>query len=284
MHLKPVMSTKTLTRALTVLFCLLVIFLTGRLLLPKAAPAAPVSDLLPIQRPPEVANREEKFGESKGEAERKVKHQDRPAREAAVRRQDQPEKPTTAAVPDPDMELVKGFLTKPLPRGTLEARQEVDKRMKDREKADSKLIKTDTVGGKRMRAYLVKQPSLEEVRDIMRPLVLFRNAQADAESKAYVDEVIQGFNSTIDPSSRDYKVMYALIPEGSGSIYYHSYAAKDEQDAIEILGVELNPQPRQVGVPYTPRDGETGVVANSSSTWRMDHFFEASETGHVRNH
>jgi hypothetical protein len=131
---------------------------------------------------------------------------------------------------------------------------------------------------------LVKQPSIEEVKDIMRPLTLFRNSQADAESKAYVDEVIQGFNSTLDPSSRDYKVMYALIPEGSGSIYYHSYAAKNEWEAFEILGVELNPQPRQVGAPSTPRDGETGVVANSSSTWRMDHFFEKSEVGHVRNH
>jgi hypothetical protein len=79
-------------------------------------------------------------------------------------------------------------------------------------------------------------------------------------------------------------VMYALSPEGSGSIYYHSYAARNERDAFEILGVELNPKTRQVGVPYTPRDGETGVVANATSSWRMDHFFEEAEVGHVRNH
>jgi hypothetical protein len=280
MNLKPLMSTKTVTRALTVLFCLMVIFLTGRLLFPKAAPPTSVSDLLPVQRPSEVAKRDVKVGEPQAQSLRKVALHKLAAGEKVAR----PARPAEVAAFDPDLELVNGFLSKPLPFGTLEARREVDKRMKDREKGASQLIRTDTVGGKRMRAYLVKQPSLEEVRDIMRPLVLFRNAQADAESKAYVDEVIQGFNSTIDPSSRDYKVMYALIPEGSGSIYYHSYAAKDEQDAIEILGVELNPQPRQVGVPYTPRDGETGVVANSSSTWRMDHFFEASEIGHARNH
>jgi hypothetical protein len=228
--------------------------------------------------------RDVKVAEPKGEPERKVVLQDDSVREKPVRRDARPEKTARVAVSDPDLELVKGFLTKPLPHGTLEARREVDKRMKEREKGASKLIKTEIVGGKLMRAYLVKQPSAEEVRNIIRPLALFRNSQGDAESKGYVDEVIQGFNATLEPSLTNYKVMFALIPEGSGSIYYHSYAAKDEREALEILGLELNPKPRQVGVPHTPRDGELGVVANSSSTWRMDHFFEKSEVGHVRNH
>lgn len=185
---------------------------------------------------------------------------------------------------DPDLELVKGFLSKPLPLGTLEARREVDSRMKNREKAVADLIKSDVIKGKVMRAYLVKQPSPDELREIMKPLALYRNAQAKAEDKRYVDEMIQAFGSALDVSSGDYKLLYALIPKDSGSIECFAYGATDEQNALDILNAELNPKPRQVGVPYTPRDGHVEVVRNAGSSWRMDHLFTKDEVGHVKNY
>ena len=60
MNLKLVMSSKAGIRSVAAVICLWVIFVTGRMLYPVAAPAAAVSDLLAVQRPSEVAKREVK--------------------------------------------------------------------------------------------------------------------------------------------------------------------------------------------------------------------------------
>jgi hypothetical protein len=269
------MSTKAVTRGLTVLFCVLVIFLAGSLLFPKADPPPPPADPPPVQRPVAVAKREAKALE-RVEPERKTVTQATEPREKAPRPQAEPEKPAALPVIDPDEEFLKVISSLPLPRAVLETRLEVEGRIKRDEKNRAKLIFSEDEDGKLTVAYAVKRASVDEVEVMTRPFKLVLDLQKSYSYKKYVEYHYDLLFKRYRLAEAEYQLLYAVIPKNApGSpVLNYTYPASSEEECIQILREELVPKPPVViGVPYTSSSRERSSASAFGirpGDWRMD--------------
>jgi hypothetical protein len=253
---------------LAVFFCLLVIFLAGRLVFTKQPPANRLPDAPAPRTPVEVAKRV-----PKGDAvPRGVPDDDKPS-EKATQPQAKAEQPATVAIPDPDEEFMKRIASLPLDRATLEARLEVGRRIKASEKKRAKPIYSEEKDGKSIIAYAVKQASMAEIAAMTKPYKLLLDQQASSDARHYVDQRYQNLFNSYGLTDGRYRLLYAVIPASASSpVLQYSYAAASEQECMDILRQELAPRPPVViGVTYSSRQGQSsssyGIVPGD---WRMD--------------
>lgn len=172
---------------------------------------------------------------------------------------------------DPNRELIDYVKTLPLPLADLEVKREIERRIKASETERASLIYSESKGGKAIIAYAVKQPSMQEVTEFLKPYKMLLALQTDPASQKYVDDRYGWLMMDFRLTEGSYRLLYA--ESGGHSLKYYSYAASNEQDARNILEQELAPRPpRVIGVPDSPREGVVSsmVMLTMNEPWRMD--------------
>lgn len=177
------MNTKTTTRLLGAAFCILAIFLVGRLLFPSPSlPKSAAPDSTHQQSPDAVKNDIEAAPPQKATVQTGVRVEKRT--EAKVETAD-------LNPPDPDEVFMKQVASLPLDRANLEISVEAERRIKTSEKDRAKLIFSEKRNGKVTLAYAVKQPSMQEITKLLKLYQMFLDRQTDPAARQYVDQRFQ---------------------------------------------------------------------------------------------
>ncbi len=180
---------------------------------------------------------------------------------------------------------MKGIASHPLDQANLEVRLEVERRIKDGEKQRAKLIFSEEKNNTVTVAYAVKQPSAQEVAEMLKLYQTFLNLQTNQQGREYVDQRFQYLVDVFNLTEGKYRLLYATIPQAAGGItvYTYSYPASTEQECMNILKQELAPRaPMVIGVPYTSRHGQYSLYRDLKIGWRMDHLVSEDLTKSFR--
>lgn len=259
------MNARMATRILGALFCILAIFLCYRAFFPTHTPTKPIAEQALTERiqntvTPESVNQRP--------------HKEPPPYETTEKERSDIHK--TRAKPgsiDADQVFLKRIASLPLDEANFEVKIEVERRIKAKEKQRTKQIFSEETNGNVTLAYAVKQPSTQEIKDMLKLYQQFLNLQTNPSDKNYVDRQFQNLVNSYALSEGKYRLLYAIVPQTAGNdpVLNYSYPASTEQECMDILTQELAPKPpRVIGVPYTSRYGQTSL-SYGLKNWRMDH-------------
>ena len=278
------MNTKLLTRILSAVFGLLVIFLTY--VAAFRNPTAPKNPLATtgtedrLQPPLDLTS--------------KIRETDRPVlRPAGIKLEDStPEKVARHSpkqneisekiVADPNQALMDSIKSLTVQDGCLVIEREVERRLKTSEKERAKLIFSEMRNGKVIEAFAVRNPKMQETLQMFKPYELFLALQTDAESRDLVESSYRFAQKTYRTTEGRYRLIYATIPEGSeGMLRVYSFAASSENDAMNILSEELKPPtPVVIGVTYGQREGvyiSIKRIDRGKASWRLDQLIDRNK-------
>jgi len=166
----------------------------------------------------------------------------------------------------------------------LAVQREAERRLKDYEKNNAKVVKEGEIDRGKLFAYVVPRPSSDAIKNMFAPFEKYRDSLVDRASKMGVDQEVETFHKMMNPARGESKLLIAVVSDARREVEYASIAMSNNENALEIMEEEIHPASRVVGVPYTLRDGTRGVLKNATVLpWRMDHLVPKEDLVNVRH-
>lgn len=193
--------------------------------------------------------------------------------------------PAVALVVDEDAAFLEEVMKLPAEMRLLAVEREADRRLKEYEKNNAKVLKVGVIDSGKLFAYTVPRPSAEEIKAMYAPFEKYREMLTSRAEKMGVEREMGNFHRSENPRLGESKLLIAVVSDAKTQVEYASIPISNHENALEILEEEVNPPPREVGVPYTYRDGTRGLLKNATTSrpWRMDHFVPQEDLANIRH-
>ncbi|RYG59775.1 hypothetical protein EON80_25355 [bacterium] len=157
--------------------------------------------------------------------------------------------------------------------------------MKEYEKNNAKVLKEGVIDSGKLFAYTVPRPSVDEIKTMYAPFEKYREILTSKAEKMKLEQEMGNFHRSKNPANGESKLLIAVVSDAKTQVLYASIPISNHEDALGIMEDEVNPPPREVGVPYTYRDGSRGLLKNATPAlpWRMDHFVPQEDLVNIRH-
>jgi hypothetical protein len=192
--------------------------------------------------------------------------------------------PKVPQVVDADAAFLEEVMKLPVEMRLLAVEQEANRRLKEYEKNNAKVLKEGVIDRGKLFSYVVPRASAEEIKAMFAPFEKYKDTLTDKGARMMVDQEIGNFHRSESPTIGESKLLIAVVSDAERQVQYASIPISNHEDALEIMEEEVHPPPREVGVPYTYREGTRGLLKNASGRpWRMDHFVPKEDLVNIRH-
>jgi hypothetical protein len=193
--------------------------------------------------------------------------------------------PAAAQAIDADAAFLEEVMKLPPEMRLLAVEREAERRMKEYERNNAKVLKEGVIDRGKLFSYVVPRASSEEIKAMYAPFEKYRNTLTDKGDRLKVEREMESFHRSENPANGESKLLIAVVSDAKGQVQYASIPISNHENALEIMEEEVHPPVMPVGVPYTPRDGTRGLLKNATTArpWRMDHFVPQEDLVNIRH-
>ena len=192
---------------------------------------------------------------------------------------------TVAQVVDADAAFLEEVMKLPAEMRLLAVEREADRRLKEYEKKNAKVLKEGVIDSGKLFAYTVPRPSADEIKAMYAPFEKYREMLTSKGEKMRVEREMENFHRSENPALSESRLLIAVVSDAKTQVQYASIPISNHENALEIMEEEVHPPVMPVGVPYTPRNGTRGLLKNATAArpWRMDHFVPQEDLVNIRH-